>query len=181
MGQFAKETAHLRGNKAAFDEGYDRIFNKDKQMSEAIDSLFGPPEEAGALVPKQITNSAATIDPDHWQKKCQELEIRNTGHEMQLDHWKEKCQGLEIERQLDNESAKRRIDELEQQLSVATSALEFYAAKESWLYDKNTGIGGLIVAIDEWSDVPAAGAACFYPSYGGKRARQALKEIGGGK
>jgi hypothetical protein len=70
------------------------------------------------------------------------------------------------------------VDKLKEENKKLVEALKFYADKNSWIYDKNTGIGGLIIANDEWDDTPSAGAATFYPSYGGKRARQVLKEIG---
>lgn len=67
---------------------------------------------------------------------------------------------------------------LREERDKLVECVKFYANKENWLYSKESHIGGLIVVKDTWTDQPNAGAACFYPEYGGKLARQTLKYIG---
>ena len=70
------------------------------------------------------------------------------------------------------------LKKLREERDKLVECVKFYANKENWLYSKESHIGGLIVVKDTWTDQPNAGAACFYPEYGGKLARQTLKYIG---
>lgn len=74
--------------------------------------------------------------------------------------------------------SQKELTKLQEDKAKLVEMGKFYANKENWLYDKESHVGGLIVVKDTWTDQPNAGAACFYPEYGGKLARQTLKDIG---
>jgi len=79
----------------------------------------------------------------------------------------------------DIEELKKQVVDLERKLEIAVDALAFYADKDNWTITEDYDgyiIEGLLI-YEDIEDPPKLGRTWTNYGVGGKRARQALKEI----